>query len=205
MSSKILGCSVTDKSISRTKYINHVFRHVTGSMKRKGVIKPFETNTEVFILPGGGGMVLPYFKDSKGRWKIVLVGQYRPAVEKQTIEAAGGRLDGELPKIALSRELAEESDIKVKARSIKIVVREYVHPSIISASFFGGIVRINQCMVKNKKNAGKKSENEWTQVEVFDLVEILKKRGRGSITLDLMTSRLIDEVAKAAGLLVKKY
>jgi len=34
---------------------------------------------------------------------------------------------------------------------------------------------------------------------------LLKKREEGVIKIDLMTSRLLDEIAKAVGLLVKKY
>ena len=161
-------------------------------------------NHTIIILPEGG-LVLPYFKDSRGKWKIVLVSQYRPAVLKRTIEAPGGRLDSQPPKVALSRELEEEAGIKVKPRFIKIVVNEYTHPSILSSLNIGGIVEIDRRMVKNKKKAGKKCENEWTQVEVFDLIDLIKNREAKLIILDLMTSRLLDEVAKAVGLLAKKY
>lgn len=195
---------VRDKSVSKTKYVNHVLRRVTGLKRKNAATEPIKTNTEVIIL-SGGGLILPYFNNSRGEWKIVLVSQYRPAVLKKTLEAAGGRLDNQPPKIALSRELLEETGIKVKPQSIKITVNEYTHPSILSTCFIGGIVRINRRMVKNKKKAGNEFENERTQVEVFDLIEILKNRDNGLIMLDLMTSRLIDEVAKAVGLLIKKY
>ena len=197
MDREIAIYSIKDRSVSKTEHINHVFRKVT-------VFKnSIEKNTEVIIL-SGGGLVLPYFK-SRDKWKIVLVSQFRPAVLKRTLEAPGGRLDSEPPAIALSRELLEETGIKVRPQSIAIVVSEYTHPSILSTQNIGGIVKVKENMVKNKKKAGKKSENEWTQVEVFDLVEILRKRDYGRIMIDLMTSRLIDEVAKAVGLLVKKY
>lgn len=198
MHGKIL---IRDKTVLATKYIKHVFRHVKFNNKKS---EPFEMNTNVIILPLGG-LILPYFKDSEGKWKIVLVRQYRPAVKKQTIEAPGGKLDSEPAKTALSRELKEETGIKVGPKTIKIVIREYSNTSIININIIGGIVRINQCMVKDKKNAGNKSENEWTQVKIFDLIEILKKRDNGSIMLDLLTSRLIDEVAKEIGLLIKNY
>lgn len=195
---------VKDKIISKTKYVNHVFRRVTGFKKKSAATEPIETNTEVIIL-SGGGLILPYFSSSRGRWKIVLVSQYRPAVLKKTLEAAGGLLDHQSVKTALIRELLEETGIKVNPQSIKITVNEYTHPSILSTRFIGGIVRINQNMVKNKKKAGNEFENERTQVEIFDLVELIKKRETNLITLDLMTSRLLDEVAKTVGLLVKKY
>lgn len=200
---RIIFCSISDKTISKTKYVNHVFRSVTGLNKNGAATKPIKISVEVIILKGGG-LVLPYFKNSDGKWKIVLVSQYRPAVKKRTIEAPGGRLDSEPAKTALSRELLEETGIKVRPKSIEIVVNEYTHPSILSSCNIGGIVKINQSMVKNKSEAGKKWENEWTQVEVFDLVEIIKKRKANLVMLDLMTSRLIDEIAKATELLIKK-
>ena len=204
MNNKIFGCSIVDKSVSKTLHVNHVFRHVTGYKNNDTGTEPIEMNVEIIIL-SGGGLVLPYFKNSRGKWNIVLVTQFRPAVRKITLEAAGGRLDREPAKIALARELLEETGIKVKSQSIKIVVNEYTHPSILSSCNIGGIVKINQRMVKNKRKAGKECEDEWTQVEVLDLIGLMKKRDLNLITLDLMTSRLLDEVAKATGLLIKKY
>lgn len=198
---KISVLSIKDKLVSQTKHIRHVYRKV--AFLKSTVFKHTEMNTSVIIL-SGGGLVLPYF-NSRGKWKIVLVSQFRPAVLKRTMEAPGGRLDSQSPDIALSRELLEEAGIKVKPQSIMIVVNEYTHPSILSTVNIGGIVKINTNMVENKKMAGNSCENEWTQVKVFDLVEILRKRENNLIMLDLMTSRLIDEVAKNVGLLVKKY
>ena len=196
--------TIEDRSVSKTKYVNHVFRRVTGFYKKIAATKPIEINAEVIIL-SGGGLILPYFSSSRGKWKIVLVSQYRPSVKTITLEAAGGGLNSEPANTALSRELLEETGIKVNPQSIKIAVNEYTHPSILSSRFIGGIVRINQCMVQNKRKAGNKYENERTQVEVFGLVELIKKREANLITLDLMTSRLVDEVAKTVGLLVKNY
>ena len=197
--------SIQDEAVSKTKYVTHVQRRVIFFKKRGAKIKPIEINSNVIIL-SGGGLVLPYFRNNRDKWNIVLVSQFRPAVKAMTVEAPGGRLDLEAPDIALSRELLEEAGIKVKPQSIKIVVNEYTHPSILSTINIGGIVEIKEGMVKNKKMAGNGScENEWTQVEIFDLVEIMKKRDAKLIMLDLMTSRLIDEVAKTVGLLVKKY
>ena len=165
--------------------------------------KFFKSSTVVILVPGG--MVIPYFMSSKGKWKIVLVSQYRLAVKKKTLEGAGGRLDNEPVQIALSRELQEETGVKVKPSAIRIVLYEYTHPSILRSSIFGGIVKINENMVINKKRAGKKSENERTQVEIFDLIDFMEKREKKLIKIDLLTSRLLDEAAKAAGLLTKNY
>lgn len=202
MKTLTLPRSIQDRSVSKTEHVNHVFRRVI--FPKSNTIEPIEMNTQVIIL-SGGGLVLPYFKDRHQKWKIVLVKQFRPAVKKITVEAPGGRLDSDPPEIALSRELLEETGIEVVPGSIDIVVAEYTHPSILSTLHIGGIVMISQNMVKNKKMAGNGYENEWTQVEVFDLVEILRKRKDKLIMIDLMTSRLIDEVAKTVGLLVKNY
>ena len=183
---------IKEKIISKTKYVEHIIRTAAGYSR------------EVIKLPLGG-QVLPYFKDNRNAWRVVLVNQYRPAVLKKTIEAAGGQLDYEPAETALSRELLEETGIKVNPESIKIVINEYTHPSILNTCSTGGIVKINQRMVKNKRKAGNNHENEQTQVEIFDLIKLIKKREANLITLDLITSRLIDEVAKTVGLLVKKY
>lgn len=204
MGNKLSDYSIMDRAVSKTKYVNHVFRRVTGFNKNGATTEPIEINVEVIILPGGG-LILPYFKNSRGRWSVVLVSQYRPAVKSTTLEAPGGILDSKFPKVALARELLEETGIRVSWQSIKIVVIEYTHPSILSNYNIGGIVRVDPKMVLNKKMAGKRCENERTQVEVFDLIELIKNREMSMMTFDLMTSRLIDEVAKTVGLLVKKY
>lgn len=204
MDIRILPQTMRDKSVSKTKHVNHVVRKIVIFKNNGHTFRPIEMKTSVIIL-SVGGLVLPYFENRRGRWKIVLVGQFRPAVKAITLEAPGGRLDSQSPNVALARELLEETRIKVSPHSIIMVVNEYTHPSILSTVNIGGIVKIKAEMVKNKKMAGKNSENELTQVEVFDLINILRKRDEGRIVPDLMTSRLIDEVAKTVGLLVKKY
>lgn len=204
MKTLILPRSIQDRSVSKTKHVNHVFRQVIFPKNKDTAFAPIEMNTEVIIL-SGGGLVLPYFKNSRGKWQVVFVSQFRPAVNTRTLEAPGGRLDSQSPAIALSRELLEEAGINVRPRSIKIVVDEYTHPSILSTVNIGGIVKINPKMVKNKEFGGNGYENEWTQVKVFDLIKILRRRDNNLIMIDLMTSRLIDEVAKTVGLLIRKY
>lgn len=204
MKKKNINFSIEDVTFSHTRYVSHVHRKVTFLKNTNAIKKPLEMKTSVIIL-SGGGLVLPYFKTSFGRWKIVLVGQFRPAVKAVTLEAPGGRLDSQPPRIALSRELFEETGIKIAPRSIDIVVSEYAHPSILNTKHIGGIVKIKAEMVKDKKFGGNGYENEWTEVKVFDLAQIMKKREANLVTLDLMTSRLIDEVAKTVGLLLKKY
>src|SRR3989338_10792436 len=109
MGGEVIGCSITDKTVSKTKYVNHVFRRVTGFVRTENTAEPVEMNTEVIILPDGG-QIIPYFKDLKGKWKIVLVSQYRPAIKGETIEAPGGVIGvHKNAQKALSRELREET------------------------------------------------------------------------------------------------
>ena len=184
---------IKEKIISKTKHMEHVLRTTVGC------------NSEVIKLPLGG-QVMPYFKDAKGVWNVVLVNQYRIALKKNTLEAAGGIIDkGETPQEALSRELKEETGIRVKPKSIRIVFEEYPMSSIVDAIVFGGIVEIKTGTVKNKKIADDNHERENTRVKIFKLTDLIKKRLAKTLKIDLMTSRLIDEVAKAVGLLVKKY
>lgn len=204
MNSRTLSRLTKDSLISKTKFVHHVLR-TTPILSRDGNFRRIRmVKNEVIMLPSGG-QVLPYFEDSEKKWKIVLVSQYRPAIKNMTVEGAGGILDGKAPQKALARELKEETGVRVNPRSIKIVLNEYAHPSILSASVFGGIVEIKAHMVTDKKIAGKKSENERTRVEICDFLHMLKEREKGLTKVDLLTSRLLDEVAKATGLLVKKY
>lgn len=183
---------IKEKIISKTKYVEHVVRTVAGYSR------------EVIKLPIGG-QVLPYFKDIKGVWHGVLVNQYRIALKKKTFEAAGGRIDkGETIQKALARELNEETGINVTPKAVTIVFNEYALTSLLNTRVIGGIIRINAKMVENKKTQNG-SNGERTQVEIFNLKDLLKKREKGTIKIDLLTSRLLDEVAKTVGLLVKKY
>lgn len=181
-----------ERVVSKTKYIEHVIRTINS------------LNREVIKLPLGG-QVLPYFKDIRGVWRVVLVSQYRVSLRTKTIEGAGGIIDkGEIVQKALARELYEETEIRVEPKTIIIVLNEYALTSLLDTSVFGGIVKINASMVKNKEKRDS-GNGERTQVEIFNLKDLLKKREEKAIKIDLITSRLIDEVAKIVGLLVKKY
>lgn len=189
--------SVKDKTVSKIRRMKIVLRTVSDPARKITI--------PVIKLPTGG-MVLPYFKDPiSGDWKIVMIKQFRPAIKNETFEAPGGMVDvGETPIMALCRELEEETGIKVEPQLIQIVLYEYVSPPALDYYQFGGIAEINSKMIKRKK-AGKKEEGEQTEIEIFNLADILKKRDMCAIQLDFLTSRLLDEVAKVAGLLIKKY
>ncbi|MBI2446563.1 MAG: NUDIX domain-containing protein [Parcubacteria group bacterium] len=196
--------NIKDRIISKTKYLEHVIRTVVRFHKKGKSLNPVKINSSVIKLPHGG-QVIPYFKDSSGNWKVVMVNQYRIPIKAETIEGAGGRIGkNEAIKKALARELNEETGIKINHKAITIIFSEYVAPSLLDASMFGGISKINANMVINK-NRMISGKNERTQVEIFDLKNLLKKREEGVIKIDLMTSRLLDELAKTVGLLVRKY
>lgn len=183
---------VKEKIISKTKYVEHVMRMVNGY------------DREVIKLPTGG-QVMPYFKGAKGLWHIVLVSQYRISLGIRTIEGPGGRIDkGENVKKAMARELYEETGIRVMPQAIAIIFNEHILTSLLDAGIFGGIVKIKADMVKNKENHDS-GNGEQTLVEIVNLKDFLKKRREKKIKIDLMTSRLVDEVAKNVGLLVEKY
>lgn len=183
---------VKEKIISKTKYVEHVVRIADGY------------DREVIKLPAGG-QIMPYFKDARGLWHIVLVSQYRISLGYKTIEGPGGRIDkSETAKKAMARELYEETGIKVMPRSIAIIFNEHILTSLLNAGIFGGIVKIKAGMVKNKENHDS-GNGEQTVVVITNLKNFLKKRREGKIKIDLITSRLVDEVAKNVGLLVEKY
>ena len=195
---------IKEELVSKNRYVEHVIRTAISFKRKDRRLKPVKIKRTVIKLPPGG-QVLPYFKDTFGKWKVVLVSQYRISLEVKTIEGAGGRIDkGETEEKALARELNEETGIKVEPKAITIVFNEYILTSLLNASAFGGIVRIKDSMVKNK-NKRDSGNGELTQVEIFDLKDLLRKREARAIKIDFMTSRLLDEVAKVTKLLVKKY
>lgn len=145
--------------------------------------------------PEGAG-VLPYIY-LDGNWNVVLVEQFRLAIDAVTFEAPGGIVEGDIKK-SMARELEEETGIIVNPRDIEIRFREYYLPSLINHCAWGGIVKIQLRQLPKKLESGMALENEYTLVRVVSLLEIqrLRKRFPKRALFDLWTSRLLDEVEK---------
>jgi len=157
-----------------------------------------------------GAMVIPYFyKD--GQWMVVIVRQFRIALadgkedDYETLEAVAGEAYGDDKKVCMAAELKEEAGILVDPSKIKMVACEFHVPSSFSDDLYSGIVEIEESQIPKEILAGEWFDGEYTIVEIHPLVELLRARNQGGIKLDVWTARVLDEVAKQVGLLVKNY
>lgn len=59
----------------------------------------------------GAVAVAPVYQDDAGQWRVVMVEQYRPALERPLLEIPAGMRDveGEAPELTARRELVEEA------------------------------------------------------------------------------------------------
>lgn len=145
-----------------------------------------------------GANILPYFFHDRA-WYIVLVAQFRHAVETVTWEAPGGVVDhGDVPE-SMATELYQEAGIKVNPANIEVVFEEYLLPSLTSAFGWGGLVEINRNDLPPGRIYGEPREGEFTHLIVKPLIEIIEMRKNREIIFDLWTSRLINEVANRVG------
>jgi len=168
--------------------------------RRKGANRNFVARRRV-VEARDGANVLPYFR-SAGRWKIVLVEQFRIAVGKATLEAPGGVVEnGNNILETMARELEEEAGLKVHPDQIDLRFREMYLPSLLDGMAWGGIVEVDQESYPDleiptlirERSTGRTS---YAVRRVFFLDEILALREHGNVNFfDLWTSRLIAEVA----------
>lgn len=162
------------------------------------------------ILTPNGAQVLPYFWNGK-EWKVVMVEQFRIAVPGKTLEGPGGQVDWPDVPRCMAEEIKEETGIVVDPSRIEIVFCEYMWSSMTSARAWGGIVEISKADIPEKVLWGEFMRGEYMAVVVWPLAEILRLRDQKLTSasygdgLDLWTSRLLDEVAKKTGLLVRNY
>ena len=70
---------------------------------------------------------------------------------------------------------------------------------------YGGITEISETDLQPNTIYVNKKENEFTQRIVMPLQKALKMRDHKKAFSDYLTSQLLDEVAKATGLLIKNY
>lgn len=170
----------------------------TRFLEKKALVR-FGNNSRV-VLNGvvegpDGSNVLPYFIEN-GILHIVLVAQFRHAVEAITWEAPGGVVDSEDVKLSMARELKEETGIKINPADIKVVFKEYLLPQLVNAFGWGGVVEISKNDLSPNKIYGEPQEGEFTSLIVKPFVEIIDMRRKGDIILDFWTSRLINELAR---------
>ena len=180
----------------------HSTRVCVRDPQRKSPDREFFARRRV-VVARDGASVLPYFQ-SAGRWKIVLVEQFRIAVGKATLEAPGGVVENKENVLkTMARELEEEAGIKVDPDQIELRFREIYLPSLLNGRAWGGIVGINQERYPNLEEPIllRESENgrdSYTVRRVFFLDDILELRNDSRLDIiDLWTSRLISEVAAA--------
>jgi 8-oxo-dGTP pyrophosphatase MutT (NUDIX family) len=136
---------------------------------------------------------------------VVMVEQFRIALRAVTLEAAGGEADEDDPRVSMARELEEEINLHVRSDRIKLVYTAFIQPPILTSKVFGGIVRISESDLPKELLGGEHQFGEFTVLTVRSLIPLLKSRDAGEFTFDLETSRLLDAVAEAVGLIERRY
>jgi 8-oxo-dGTP pyrophosphatase MutT (NUDIX family) len=145
-----------------------------------------------------GAKLLPYFFTADGECHVVLVEQFRRALNGELLEAAGGKTDSENIFLEMCRELREETGIEVFPDDVEFIFEAYIQPSLMASKAYGGIVAILEREVPTELHAGEIHLGERTRVSVRSLKELLDARARGEIVFDLETWILLDAVAKLA-------
>ena len=134
--------------------------------------------------------ILPYFYDrNKKDWFVVLIRQYRPAVDAMCLEAPGGLTkEGKNLKLEMARELLEESGIIVKPSYIKVISTQHMANSFCDQVVHVGIVdlKINDLRMWRhslNKNYGMISEREFTELVILPLRRVLNSPSLVTYTL----------------------
>ena len=118
----------------------------------------------------GAAAILPVFDDGK----VLLVKQYRKAIESETLEIPAGKLDkGEEPSECAKRELEEETGYK--AKNI-----EYLGKIATAPGFCNEIIYLYKAtgLEKGVKNT---DEDEFTENVIISLEEMKAKVRNGEI------------------------
>ncbi|MGL4453258.1 MAG: NUDIX domain-containing protein [Sarcina sp.] len=118
----------------------------------------------------GAAAILPMFDDGK----VLLVKQYRKAIESETLEIPAGKLDkGEDHKVCATRELEEETGYK--AKNI-----EYLGKIATALGFCNEIIYLYKAtgLELGEKNT---DEDEFTENVIIPLDELKKKVRDGEI------------------------
>lgn len=190
--------SLTGEAIDRKELLK--WGHVR-FLETKALIKIGENSKMVTrgVVEGpDGANVLPYFIED-GKCYIILVAQFRHAVESVTWEAPGGVIGPMGITESMAKELEEEAGIKVRPENIQVIFKEYLLPSLTSAFGWGGIVRINRADIPSERLRGVPCEGEFTLLIITPLAELIIAVQGQLIILDLWTSRLINELTRMVG------
>lgn len=118
----------------------------------------------------GATAIIPIFDDGR----VLLVKQYRKAIESETLEIPAGKLDkGEEPSVCAKRELEEETGYK--AENI-----EYLGKIATAAGFCNEIIHLYKAtgLVKGEKHT---DEDEFTENIIISLHELKEKIRNGEI------------------------
>lgn len=122
-------------------------------------------NTEEWdtILHKGAAAVVAVREDGK----LLMVRQYRNALERETIEIPAGGLNGEDTKVAALRELKEETGYL--AEDAKLISSIYTTVAFTNE-------KIDIYLATGLKNRGEQQldENEYVNVEAYSLEELKK-------------------------------
>ncbi len=162
-----------------------------------------------------GVVVIPYFKREE-IWYVCLVEQYRIAIDSQTLEMVGGIANDD-PNIlscgsaiqaqrAMARELQEEMGIDVDYREIDIVLTEHFSNSFSQAMYIGGLIEIQEYQTPKIDGVyGEFEHGEYTVAVVRDFLSVLYEKDALPGHFDLITSRMLTELAIKTGYLTKNY
>ncbi|MGL4740220.1 MAG: NUDIX hydrolase [Sarcina sp.] len=118
----------------------------------------------------GAAAILPIFDDGR----VLLVKQYRKAIESETLEIPAGKLDkGEDPKVCAKRELEEETGFKAE----KI---EYLGKIATAAGFCNEIIYLYKAtgLMQGEKHT---DDDEFTENIIISFDEMREKIKSGEI------------------------
>ena len=201
---------IVDNSVllNKTGTVSASFSSVEVEVCSGGLVKRHTSQRAVVNAPDGAEVLCYFWRNNE--WHIIVVEQFRIAILKQTVEAPGGEVDTTSDilsiKRIMARELQEEANIHIdNPDAIEVVFSEQALPSLLSGTLWGGILEVNESQLPVDHIAGEWGEGEYTVIKTMPLVELLKKRDQMEIEIDLWLSRLLDEVAKKTGLLLRNY
>jgi 8-oxo-dGTP pyrophosphatase MutT (NUDIX family) len=174
--------------------ISKKFHNVFRFTRRTAEVKLNNSKTYRFLRhvfeTGPAVSVLPYFYDkAKKEWFVVLVKQYRPAVDAVCLEPTGGLTKkGANLKKEMARELFEEAGIRVNPSKIKIIGKQHLATSFCDQLIHLGIIDLGfhdskYFLNTNKKNHGLINEKEFTEVILVSISSALNKSNLVTYTL----------------------